>query len=40
MRKEEQYLDPNTEEEKNALIKSGEFDEMIYDTFGQFFGKL
>lgn len=41
LRKEEMYLDPQTEREKSKVIDTGEYDEtMINGVFEQFYGVL
>lgn len=41
LRKEEQYLDPKTEAERNELISDNQFDEtVIDDVFKDFYGKV
>lgn len=37
-REQEEYLDPNTEDEKNVLIESGDYNAIIVDAVNQFYG--
>lgn len=38
VRKEEKYLDPATEDERNRLIDDGYDEQVIDDVFMQFYG--
>lgn len=41
LRKNEMYLDPETEKEKNELVATGRYaDESLVDVFHTFYGKF